>query len=126
MLNHVFQAIALLLLPANAQASTAQNSSELKTVEAVSAFMQTYYLHPEPKRIANVIDAQNPSGFVLPNNESVLIGFFSEVFAANPNLVSEWQDHIGKQDGRTKAILERALSVSTTGGLLNNKGTRPN
>jgi hypothetical protein len=117
--------VILLLVAASAQALTLQNSSELKTLNSVSAFMQTYYQHPRPDRIADVIDALNPSGFVRPNNEFVLIGFFSEVFAANPNRVSEWQDHIAKQEGQTKSILERALSVSKTGGLLNNNGHSP-
>ncbi len=125
MLKHVFQAIALLLLPASAQPSTAQISTELKTVDEVSEFMQTYYLHPQPDRIAEVIDALSPSGFVKPTNEFAAVGFFSEVFAANLNRVPEWQIHIVKQDDRTKAILERAVSVSKTGGLLNNPGHSP-
>ena len=84
--------------------------------------MHAYYLHPQPDRIAEVIDALSSTGFVKPTNESVAIGFFSEVFAANPNRVPEWQIHISKQDDRTKAILERAFSVSKTGGLFNNIG----
>lgn len=95
-------------------------------MEDVGAFMQTYYLHPQADRIANLIDALYPSGFVQkPTNELVVIGFFSEVFAANPNRVPEWQNHIAKQDERTKAILQRALSVSKAGGLLNNNGHSP-
>ena len=125
MLKYAFEAIVLLLFLANAQLSRPQNLSELKTIDEINGFMQTYYLHPQPDRIAEVIDALSPSGFVRPNNEFVLIGFFSEVFAANPNRVSEWQDHIAKQDARTKAILERAVSVSKTGGLLNNTGHSP-
>jgi hypothetical protein len=122
MLKHVFHVTALLLLPASAQPSTAQNPSELKTIREVSGFMQTYYLQPQPDRIAEVINALRPSGFVKPTTESVAIGFFSEVFVANPNRVPEWQIHIAKQDHRTKAILERAVSVSKTGGLVNDTG----
>ena len=84
--------------------------------------MQTYYLHPQPDRIAEVIDALSSSGFVRPTQEFVVVGFFSEVFAANPNRVPEWQDHIAKQDNRPKWLLEQALSVSKTGGLLKNNG----
>jgi len=116
--------VALLLLPGSP--FIPQNSSELKTIDDVSAFMQTYYLHPQPNRIAEVIEVLNPSGFVQrPTNESVVIGFFSEVFAANPNRVPQWQDRIAKQDDRTKALLERALSVSKAGGLLNGTGHSP-
>jgi hypothetical protein len=117
-LRQVFQAMALLLLPATAKPSMAQNSVELKTIGDVSAFMQTYYLHPQPERIAEVIDALSSSGFVRPTQEFVVVGFFSEVFAANPNRVPEWQDHVAKQDNRTKWLLEQALSVSKTGDLL--------
>jgi len=120
--TRVFLALALLLLPASAQLSTAQNSSALKTIDEISGFMQTYYLHPQPDRIADVIEALHSSGFVRPTTEFVVVGFFSEVFAVNPNRVPEWQDHIAKQDNRTKWLLEQALSVSKTGGLLNKNG----
>jgi hypothetical protein len=118
--------VTFLLLATVAQAYTAQNSSELKSIQSVGAFMQTYYLHPQPDRIADVIDALNPTGFVRPSTEFVLIGFFSEVFAANPKRVSEWQDHIAKQNAPANAILERALSLSKTGGCLMKTGTRLN
>ncbi|MBV9155618.1 MAG: hypothetical protein JO097_05110 [Acidobacteriaceae bacterium] len=74
MLVRVLQAVALLLFPVGAKSLIAQNSSDLKTLAGIDAFMKTYYLHPQPERIADVIDALSPSGFVKPTNESVLIG----------------------------------------------------
>lgn len=119
----VLRAIVLLLLPVTANFVEAQNGAEPKTLDDVSAFMQSYYLHPQPDRIAPLIDVLYRSGFVQKRtNELVIIGFFSEVFAANPNRLPEWEDHIRSQDERTKALLERAVSVSKTGGLLSEDG----
>jgi hypothetical protein len=116
-------AIVLLLFPAGAQLSTAQTFGRSQDV---SAFMQTYYMHPQPNRIGDLIEALNPTGFTpRPNTDMVIVGFFSEVFAANPNRVPEWQIHIAKKDHRTRAILELAVSVSKTGGVLNDNGHSP-
>jgi hypothetical protein len=99
----------------------AQNSSELKTIDDVGGFMKAYYLHPQPNRIGDVIDALDPTGFLKrPTTANVVIGFFSEIFAANPNRLPEWQSHIAKQDDQTRRTLEQALAVSKSGGVLNN------
>lgn len=123
MFKRVLQIVLVLSLVVSANIITAQNSSELKTLADVGAFMQAYYLHPQPERIADLIDALYPSGFLQKSsNATVVIGFFSEVFAANANRLPEWQSHIAKQDDQTKATLERALSMSKTGGILNSIG----
>ena len=121
MLRSIFQALVLLLLAATAKVGTAQTSSpELKTLPDVSNFMQTYYLHPQPELIGNLIEALHPSGFLQkPNNINPVIGFFSEIFTANPNRLPQWQVLIAKQDEQTKAALDKALSSSKSGGVLN-------
>ena len=123
MFTRVRQTAALLLLAATANIVIAQNASELKTIGDVSGFMQGYYLHPQPDRIGDVIDALDPTGFLKrPTNANAVIGFFSEIFAANPNYLPEWQRHVAKQDDQTRTTLERALAVSKSGGVLNNSG----
>jgi hypothetical protein len=57
-----------------------------------------------------------------PSSAPPLIGFFSEIFAANANHLPEWQTHIAKQDDQTKAVLDQALKVSKSGGVLNSSG----
>jgi len=61
--------------------------------------MQTYYLHPQPELIGNLIDALYPSGFLQKRaNINPVVGFFSEIFAANPNRLPEWQLLTAKQE----------------------------
>jgi hypothetical protein len=122
----VIQAVAILLVAATGSCVTAQNSSELKTPGDVSGFMQSYYLHPQPDRVGAVIAALSVSGILKsPNSASPLIGFFSEIFAANPNRLPEWQTLIAKQDDQTKALLDQALKVSKSGGVLSSSGHSP-
>ena len=122
MLRHVLRITAFLLVLATADLGIAQTSSpELKTLKEVSDFIQTYYLHPQPEVIGNVIEALRPSGYLQKrNNINPLVGFFSKIFAANPNWLPEWQLLIAKQDEQTKAALDLALSANKTGGVLNN------
>jgi hypothetical protein len=85
MFTSVLQVIVLLLIPAAANIGTDQTSLELKTGDDVSAFMQTYYVHPRPELIGDLIDALHSTGFLQKgNNAFPVIGFFSEIFAANP------------------------------------------
>jgi TonB family protein len=96
----------------------AQQLPTFKTPEDVGAFMQTYYLRPRPELIADVVDALHSTGFLQKATAAPpTIGFFSEVFAANPDRRPEWQVLIAKQDEQTKAALERALSESKAGGV---------
>ncbi len=53
------------------------------------------------------------------------MAFFSEVFAANPDRLPQWQVLIEKQDEQTKAALQRALSMSKAGGVLTLRGHSP-
>jgi hypothetical protein len=113
MYKRVIQAVAILLVAATGSVVTAQNSLELKTPGEVNGFMQSYYLHPQPDRIGALIDALPVSGILKsPSSAPPLIGFFSEIFAANANRLPEWQTHIAKQDDQTKAVLDQALKVS--------------
>jgi hypothetical protein len=56
---------------------------------------------------------------------SPLIGFFSEIFAANPTRFPEWQSLIAKQDDQTKAVLDQALKLSKSEGVLHSSGHSP-
>jgi hypothetical protein len=99
--------------------ATAQTFPELKTRRDTGAFMQTYYLQPRPELITDLVHALHSTGF-LQKASAVppVTGFFSEVFAANPDRLLSWQAEIAKQDEQTKNTLDRALSVSKAGGVL--------
>jgi hypothetical protein len=123
MFTRFLQMLLFLLVPALANIAAAVQEHSLKTIDDVGEFMQTYYRQPRPELIASLIQALHSSGFVQrATNEPDVIGFFSEVFAANPDRLSQWQALIAKQDEQTKAALGRALSVSRAGGVLNLEG----
>ena len=112
MLTRFLQMLLCLLVPALANIAAAQEHS-LKTIDDVSEFIQSYYQQPRPGLIKGLIEALHSSGYLQkPTNPPAVIGFFSEIFAANPDRLSQWQALIAKQDEQAKAALGRALSVS--------------
>ena len=111
-----------LLLPALANIAGPREHS-LKTITDIEDFMQSYYQHPRPELIEDLIEALPSSGYLKKlNNAAGVIGFFSEVFATNPARISQWQALIAKQEEQTKAPLGAALSMSKAGGVLNLEG----
>jgi hypothetical protein len=113
------QLLLALGISALAGAAAAEKIPSLKTISEVQDFMQSYYLQPRPELIPDLIDAMHSSGFTqTPAAAPGVIGFFSEVFAANPNRLPQWQSAVAKQDEQTQAVLNQAVSLSKAGGVL--------
>jgi hypothetical protein len=53
------------------------------------------------------------------------VGFFSEIFAANPDELPRWQPLIDRQNTHLKEVLERALALRRAGGVLTLQGHSP-
>ncbi len=97
-----------------------------RTPEDFFAFTNKYHLQPRPDRIAEAIGTLSSSGVLqIPEAVGPLTAFFSEVFAANPDRLAEWQQVIDKQPPVTTAALGRALSWSKAGGVLQLEGRSP-
>jgi hypothetical protein len=107
--------IGLLLFATVARTESVVN---IKTAQEAEAFTQSYYRHPSPATIANLIEALNRNA-VFNRREATYpwIGFFSEVFADNQGMVSTWQALGARQDVPTAAVLKRALEVKQAGGV---------
>ena len=98
----------------------------LRTPGDFDAFMNKYYLRPQPDRIASAIGSLSSSGVLqIPEAVESITGFFSEVFAMNPARLAEWQQVIDKQPAVTTLALGRALSWRRTGGVLQLEGRSP-
>ena len=98
----------------------------LRTPGDFDAFVNKYYLRPQPDRIASAIGSLSSSGVLqIPEAVESITGFFSEVFAMNPARLAEWQQVIDKQPPVTTLALGRALSWSRTGGVLQLEGRSP-
>lgn len=102
------------------------NVPYLRTPEDFDAFMNTYYLQPRPDGITYAIGTLSPTGVLqIPQAVGPITAFFSEVFTANPARLAEWQAVIDKQPQVTAVALNRALSWSKAGGVLELGGRSP-
>jgi len=99
------------------------------TPAQLDEFATHYYLHPRPELIAAAIEGLDSSRFLEPGVGSPIgprlngyfwtfVGFFAEVFAANPDRVDEWQKLGRKQEWQTRDCLQAALKYSQPGALL--------
>ena len=98
-------------------AGSAGNPPRLRTGEDVRAFVESYYLQPCADRIPDLIRILSSSE-ALVHSLGPVRGFFSEVFAANPQRLAEWVAIINNEPADTRLALEGALTWSNTGGVL--------
>jgi len=95
----------------------AEEAGRLMTAAELKGFATGYYRHPRPELVAEAIKAFGPSG-VVNEDSQVYIGFFAEVFAANPLQMVEWRRLIGRQEQPAQNYLRYALSLSRPGAVL--------
>ena len=95
----------------------AELAGRLMTAAELDIFSASYYLHPRPELVAAAIEALGPSGF-MKDRARVFVGFFAEIFAANPGQMVEWRRLIGRQDQPTRGWLRYALNLSRPGAIL--------
>jgi hypothetical protein len=108
------------------QESSDTSRGSFRTLADVSSFAQTYYQRPRPDLIADLFSALQPTGVSEgPHAITPFVGFFSEVFAANPGRLAEWQALVPKQEASTRRLLYRALALSRAGGVLTIEGHSP-
>ncbi len=101
--------------------ANAEQAGGLMTAEALDKFATYYYRNPRPELVAPAIEALGPSGF-SKDRADVFVGFFAEVFAANPSRMAEWRELIDRQDRPTRKLLGRAVKFSRSGDLLSSDG----
>ena len=126
MSRSLFRAAGVLSLCLVSQAAPAAEPPALATPDDLGAFMEGYYLRPQPELIAAFVTALNGSSLVKKAPDAApTVAFLSEVFAANPKRLPEWQVLILKQDEETRAALMGALTLSEKGGVLALDGHSP-
>jgi ketosteroid isomerase-like protein len=109
-----------------AKDGVSQAPPSFSTLEGVSSFAQTFYLNPRPDLIPDLFKALQPTGLSeQPNAVPSFVGFFSEVFTANPGRLAQWQALIPKQEASTRRLLYQALSISKASGVLTIEGHSP-
>jgi hypothetical protein len=94
-----------------ASIASAQQTSVTTRAE-LAAFQQTYYLHPQPELILQAITALATSGTLDDENAiAPTLGFFGEIFSANPQRLPAWKKLIAAQSKKTREVLEAALEM---------------
>ena len=100
-----------------AQATTIRNPVDIDT------FMKSYRLHPKPDLIPGfiqLIHTMEPAQKTIATHS--IVGFFSEIFLANPSHVPEWLQSLPTDDEQLKGIVNRAVDLSKAGGVLSESG----
>lgn len=107
------------LLVAGTSMASAQQPSSVSTAREAEQFLQTYYENPRPAMIEDLIEALRVNRiFERSEARPPYIGYFSEVFSANPDRLARWREVIARQSEPTKGVLESAQSVKDKGGVL--------
>jgi len=113
----------LLLLkaaPAAGSATATTVAVRPMTAEELDRFVTWYYRQPQPELVGPAIAALDSSG-LLKDRAEVFVGFFAEVFAANPDRVETWRK-AGRQQGRTLSqVIDSAVELSSPGAVLAEK-----
>lgn len=74
------------------------------------AWLETYYVNPQPGQLADSFRALSREGyFDRPGNVPVAVGFFSAVFAQNPDRVEGWLVELKGLPLRHQRLLAAAL-----------------
>ena len=74
------------------------------------AWLESYYLNPEPDRLAADVQRLSQSGFLdRSDNTAVAIGFLGALFARHPDRVEAWLADCGNLPARHRRILAAAL-----------------
>lgn len=90
-----------------------QTLNSVSSSEDLSQFMTSYYQHPQPGLVDQAIVQVSKSGRCDESSaQAPLIGFFAEVFAANPEKMTQWQAVVDKQDASTKSVMAAAKKLS--------------
>lgn len=121
--------LLLKTMPAEAPDIRGGQADRRMTAEELAVFVTYYYRHPQPELIARAIESLAPTKFLDRGDMSsyffhqsayTCVGFFAEVFAANPDRVAEWEKLIDRrgQDGTTRFWLRKALQLRLPGAIL--------
>lgn len=104
-------------------ATFAQAPPTLSSAREVEEFTQAYYLTPQPEMVAPLMQALHDTAmFHSAAAAPPYVGFFSEVFAANAGRLGEWRRQVERLPHPAKGVMELAMSVSRSGGVLRAEG----
>lgn len=82
----------------------------------ISNFMKSYYRHPQPEKVKEIIISLDRSDFLKDaHGEWLVLTFFNCVFSQNPTYLKKWEKVIAQQSPRTREILTMAMTQKIEG-----------
>lgn len=111
--------LLILSLALTALSTLAQSPTKTAALDSYGDFTRSYSLNPHPERISEMILFLQQSGIPSDDKQTpAIIGFYAEVFAANPDRLPAWTEQMKATTGRTKEALELALKYAKDPQLL--------
>lgn len=90
--------------------SLATIASAVRADLSAPAWLETYYLNPQPALVSDSIEDLSRSGyFDRPQNIAVAIGFFAALFERHPDRVDAWLRPLGSLPLAHRRLLAAAL-----------------
>lgn len=84
------------------------SSLAIRAETSAQAWLETYYVNPQPERLPAAVLELSRSGF-LDQNIALSIGFLSTVFAKNPTRVDTWLLQLGDLPLNHQRLLASSL-----------------
>src|SRR5882724_6849994 len=70
---------------------TLASSLAVRAESSAQTWLENYYQNPQPSKVVSSVFALSEDGyFETAGQPAIAIGFFSKVFAQNPNKVDQW------------------------------------
>jgi len=108
-----------LLLKVITQPGADASSAAPMTEDELDRFVSAYSSHPQPELMERAIEGVGVAGGkFLGAREYELVGFFAEIFAANPERITAWRKVIERQSGPVLSLFRRALRLGKPGAVL--------
>jgi len=105
--------------PAAGSATATTAAARPMTSGEADRFATWYYRRPQPELVAQAIAGLSTE--FLKDRAEVFVGFFAELFAANPDRAEAWQK-AGRQQGWTLSyVVDAAVKLSGPGAVLAEK-----
>jgi hypothetical protein len=89
------------------------------TEDELARFVARYSIHPRPELVERAIEGVGVAGTEYLNARGYeFVGFFAEIFAANPERVAAWRKVIGRQSRPVRSLFRLALRLGKPGAVI--------
>ena len=95
-------------------ATAAEGAKQIDSVDALSAWMTFYYMHPQADLMVPALLFADKQGLLVGDAASPMQAFTSRVFAQNPEKVKDWFTQLGPLSETGKTLVITSIWWSNT------------